>query len=147
MNPTWPRAALALYGAFWAGIVIGVSFIATIAKFSAPSLTRPVALEVGSYTFAMLARVEWGLAAVLALLLIAVAGINKMRAAFFLLLAGIILLQAFWLFPQLSARAAQVMAGQPLAPSPLHAISVAAESAKVLLLALFSVLEAKPPAK
>lgn len=146
MNPTWPRAALALYGAFWAGIVIGVSFIATIAKFDAPSLTRPVALEVGSYTFAMLARVEWGLAAVLALL-IAAAGINRMRAAFFLLLAGIILLQAFWLFPQLSARAAQVMAGQPLAPSPLHAISVAAESAKVLLLALFSVLEAKPPAK
>lgn len=146
MNPAWPRTALALYCACWAGIVIGVSFIATIAKFDAPSLTRPVALEVGSYTFAMLARIEWGLLAVLALL-IAVAGIRRLRAVLFLLLAAILLLQALWLFPQLSARAAQVMAGQALAPSWLHAISVTAESAKAVLLALFAVLEAKPGAR
>lgn len=131
---------LALYCAVWAGVVIGVSFIATIAKFAAPSLTRPVALEVGSHTFAMLARIEWGLAAVLALLVLA-AGVNRLRLVLFVLIAAILAVTAIWLYPQLSARTALVIAGQPLPPSPLHAISVAAESSKVVLLALFAVLE------
>lgn len=133
---------LALYCAVWAGIVIGVSFIATVAKFAAPSLTRPVALDVGAHTFAMLARIEWGLAAVLALLILA-AGVTHLRIIFFILIAAILASTALWLHPQLSARTALVIAGQPLPPSPLHAFSVAAESSKVVLLALFAVLEMK----
>lgn len=131
---------LALYCAVWPGIVIGVSFIATVAKFAAPSLTRPVALDVGAHTFAMLARIEWGLAAVLALLILA-AGITRLRAILFILIAAILAGAAIWLYPQLAARTALVIAGQPLPPSPLHAISVAAESSKVVLLALFAILE------
>lgn len=133
---------LALYCAVWAGVVIGVSFIATVAKFGAPSLTRPVALDVGAHTFAMLARIEWGLLAVLALLILA-AGVSRLRAAFFILIAAILLGEAFWLFPQLHARTALVIAGQSLPPSPLHAISVAAESSKVILLALFAMFESR----
>jgi hypothetical protein len=133
-------SVLALYCAVWAGIVIGVSFIATIAKFAAPSLTRPVALEVGAHTFAMLARIEWGLAAALALLILA-AGIDRLRLVLFILIAAILATAALWLYPQLNARAALVVARQPLPPSPLHAFSVAAESLKVLLLALFAVVE------
>ena len=53
-------AGALILATFWAGIVIGVSFIATIAKFDAPSLTLPVALDVGRHTFAPLARIEWG---------------------------------------------------------------------------------------
>lgn len=142
MKTNWKNSALALYCAGWAGIVIGVSFIATIAKFAAPSLTRPVALEVGSHTFAMLARIEWGLAAVLALL-IALAGFDRLRALLLAAIAAILLGEALWLYPQLGARTALVIAGQPLPPSPLHAVSVTAESAKVILLALFAVLEAR----
>jgi hypothetical protein len=131
---------LALYCAVWAGIVIGVSFIATIAKFAAPSLTRPVALDVGAHTFAMLARIEWGLAALLALIILA-AGITRLRAILFILIAAILAAAAIWLYPQLATRTALVIAGQPLPPSPLHAISVAAESSKVVLLILFAILE------
>lgn len=142
MNPAWKSPALALYCALWSGIVIGVSFIATIAKFAAPSLTRPVALEVGTHTFAMLARIEWGLLAGLALLIL-LAGIRRYRLIFFAVLAVILVVEALWIFPQLSARTALVIAGQPLPPSPLHGLSVAAESSKTLLLALFAVLELK----
>jgi len=39
----------------WMGIVIGVSFLATPVKFTADSLTRPVALDVGRATFHALA--------------------------------------------------------------------------------------------
>jgi len=138
------RPVLALYCACWAGIVIGVSFIATIAKFSAPSLTRPVALDVGAHTFAMLARIEWGLAAVLALFILA-AGLTRLRMLLLIAIVAILATEALWLYPQLSARTALVIAGQPLPPSPLHAFSVMAESSKVLLLALFAVLEARKP--
>ena len=34
---------------FWFALVIGVSFLATTAKFLAPSLTLPVALDVGQF--------------------------------------------------------------------------------------------------
>lgn len=131
---------LSTYCAIWCGIVVGVSFIATVAKFAAPSLTRPVALDVGAHTFAMLARIEWGLAAVLALLVLA-AGITRMRAVLLLVIAALLAVEALYIYPQLHARTALVIAGQTLPPSPLHAFSVAAESAKVLLLALFSILE------
>ena len=49
----------------WMGIVIGVSFLATPVKFTADSLTRPVALDVGRATFHALAYLEWVLAALL----------------------------------------------------------------------------------
>jgi len=132
--------AIALYCAVWAGMVIGVSFIATVAKFAAPTLTRPVALDVGRHTFSALAHIEWALFAVLVLLLLA-AGINRVRLLMLLLIGAILAAEAIWLFPQLSARTDLVLAGKPLPASSLHAISVAAESSKVILLALFSVFE------
>lgn len=144
MTLTIGRPVLALYCACWAGIVIGVSFIATIAKFSAPSLTRPVALDVGAHTFAMLARIEWGLAAALALFILA-AGLTRLRLLLLIAIVAILAGEALWIYPQLSARTALVIAGQPLPPSPLHAFSVVAESSKVLLLALFAVLESRKP--
>jgi hypothetical protein len=142
MNAERRSAVIALYCACWAGIVIGVSFIATIAKFNAPSLTRAVALDVGAHTFAMLCRIEWGLFALLALMIV-VAGFGRLRIVLLALLLAILLLDSFWLFPQLTARTALVAAGQPLPPSPLHSIAVASQSAKVLLLALFAVAEAR----
>ncbi|MBX3523827.1 MAG: hypothetical protein KF807_11515 [Xanthobacteraceae bacterium] len=133
---------LALFCALWAGIVIGVSFIATVAKFAAVSLTRPVALDVGAHTFAMLARIEWGLVIVLALLIFA-ARVTRVRLLLLGLVVAILLGEAIWLFPALNTRTALVIAGETLPPSPLHAISVAAESSKVILLALFAAIELK----
>jgi hypothetical protein len=142
MKPNWRSAPIALYCACWAGIVVGVSFIATIAKFNAPSLTRPVALDVGAHTFAMLCRIEWGLYALLALMIV-VAGFGRLRVTLLVLLLAILLVDSFWIFPQLNARTALVIAGQPLPPSPLHSIAVASQSAKVLLLAFFAIAETR----
>lgn len=142
MTNKWKHAALALYCACWAGVVIGVSFIATVAKFSAPTLTRPVALDVGRHTFAALARIEWGLAVVL-VLAIAYAGMNRFRAVMLFLIAALLAAETLWLYPLLSARTELVLANQPLPPSSVHMLSVSAESAKVLLLALFALVESK----
>jgi hypothetical protein len=143
MNSNWRSAPIALYCACWAGIAVGVSFIATVAKFNAPSLTRPAALDVGAHTFAMLCRIEWGLYALLALMIV-VAGFGRLRLVLLVALLAILLVDSFWIFPQLNVRTALVIAGQPLPPSPLHAIAVASQSAKVLLLAFFAIAEARP---
>jgi hypothetical protein len=142
MTDKWKHSALSLYCACWAGVVIGVSFVATVAKFSAPTLTRPVALDIGRHTFAALARIEWGLAVVL-VLAIAYAGMNRFRAIMLFLIAALLAAETLWLYPLLSARTELVLAGQALPPSSVHAVSVAAESAKVLLLAVFALVESK----
>src|SRR5690606_9509596 len=54
---------LAVASLVWIGALLGVSFLATPVKFLAPSLTLPVALDVGRQTFHWLNRVEIVLAA------------------------------------------------------------------------------------
>jgi hypothetical protein len=54
----------------WAGLLIGVSFVATPAKFLAPSLALAQALDVGRWTFYVLAWIEWGFVSVVAALLV-----------------------------------------------------------------------------
>ncbi|MEM1180903.1 MAG: DUF4149 domain-containing protein [Acidobacteriota bacterium] len=114
----------------WLGLVIGVSFLATPAKFMATTLTRPTALEVGRYTFRVLDRLEWVLAAVL---LVLVYRLQRHRAltrpligwtaALFVILA----VQSFYYLPMLDVRVGLVMAGETLPPSHAHTFSGALE--------------------
>lgn len=142
LKPARFAAAIAMLCCLWAGVVIGVSFIATVAKFGAPSLTLPVALEVGKYTFAPLARTEWVLALLLAVLVLA-AGFDRIRAIVFAALAAILFTQAMWLLPALDARVDAIIAGNTPPPSRLHVAFVAAEGAKLLLLFGLALREAR----
>jgi hypothetical protein len=53
----------------WAGLLLGVSFVATPAKFLAPSLPMTQALDVGRWTFHVLAWTEWGFVVATAVLI------------------------------------------------------------------------------
>jgi hypothetical protein len=139
-------AALAL---FWAGMLVGVSGLATPVKFSAPSLTLPVALEVGRVTFHLFSRVEWGL-----LLLLVAAG-AAVRAPGLLwlgvaLVAVTVLAEAAWLLPALDARVTAIIAGETPPPSADHVWYIVAEGVKLVALlgigfgALFARRGAKP---
>jgi len=123
-----------LLATLWAGIVVGVSFIATVAKFDAPSLTLPVALDVGRHTFAPLARIEWALWLGLALAAV-LAGRTFVRLSAVLALAAILALQALWLLPALDARVELVLTGAVPPPSSLHLLFVAGELLKFAVLA------------
>ncbi|HMR29387.1 MAG TPA: hypothetical protein PKA13_01325 [Geminicoccaceae bacterium] len=126
-------AGALLLAVLWAGIVIGVSFIATIAKFDAPSLTLPVALDVGRHTFAPLARIEWGLW--LALLVAGgLAARSRARIVGIATLGAILALQALWLLPTLDARVELVLAGVTPPPSSLHLLFVGCEMVKIAIL-------------
>lgn len=140
----WKSSALAVILLLWAGILLGVSFLATPAKFSAPSLTLPVAVDVGRATFAVLNRVELG-CAVLSLGLLA-AGVSRafvVRLASGLAVLGL-LLETLWLLPALDERAQVVIDGGTPPASGLHDAYVGIEAAKIVTLLAAAVVLLRP---
>jgi len=120
----------------WLGIVIGVSFMATPIKFTAPSLDLPTALEVGRVTFRLLGRVEW----VLALALVASAWVARQRPPWsFYAVVMVLAAEMFWLLPALGVRTDAIRAGARPPASSLHAVFIAAELAKCVALAHIAV--------
>ena len=128
-------ALLLIFAALWLGMLVGVSFLATSAKFLAPSLTLPVALDVGRHTFAVFNKVEWVLAA--ATLLMFVVGARALTIGVGLAAAtGLLLAETVWLLPALDARVGMIIAGQQPPPSQLHEAFIAFEAIKVVALLL-----------
>jgi hypothetical protein len=143
INPADRRGTIAvlLAATLWLGMLIGVSFIATPVKFTAPSLSLSVALDVGRVTFGLFAKVEWFAAATLLVSIILV------RPGWLLLvltlgLAAIVLVEGSWLLPILTSRIEAVIAGAPMAPSNHHALYVALEAAKAVCLVAVTAIAA-----
>jgi hypothetical protein len=124
---------VALVALVWAGMVIGVSGLATPAKFSAPSLSLPVALDVGRVTFHLFSRIEWGLAAVLILAALA-ANLPCLLLLPIGLVTVVVALQAIWLLPALDATVATVIAGGTPPASAHHIWYIGTEAAKLIAL-------------
>ena len=103
LNPAWVCF-------LWVGLTVGVSMIATPVRFTAASITRPVALDVGRVVFAALNKVEF-VALVLLLVIVRLSGSARRLWAYCAVLAVIVLLQGAWLIPELAARTAVILAG------------------------------------
>lgn len=116
----------------WAGLILGVSFIATPIKFQAPHLTMPVALEVGKATFHLFNLIEWCVI-IAALILIAISSKTTRNWSMAVALLSIVMLQTFWLLPVLDVRADTVIAGGTPDPGHYHWFYIAAEMAKLIL--------------
>ena len=126
---------LIIVAAGWLGMLVGVSFLATPAKFLAPSLTLPVALDVGRHTFAVYNKIEWGFC--IALLLVVFLGSRGWISGVFTSVAMLIVaLETLWLLPLLDARVGVIIAGDELAPSNHHTLYIALEAAKMMAIAL-----------
>jgi hypothetical protein len=122
----------------WAGLLLGVSFVATPAKLLAPSLPMAQALDVGRWTFHVLTWIEWGFVAVVALLLALTWRSASARiglAAGLVVVAAIILgAEAFVLRPLLDARVVRIIAGESVPPSPWHSVYIALDALRVALI-------------
>ena len=125
-NPAW----ICL---IWFGMTAGVSLLATPVRFSATTITRPVALDVGQVVFAALNKAEF-VALILLLIVVRVSGKAKELWAACGVLALILLTQAMWLLPALSARTQQIIAGIEPASSIVHGAYSILELLKLLLL-------------
>lgn len=119
----------------WAGVVLGVSFIATPAKFLAPSLSLPDALEVGRATFYVLRWIECGLVVILlAALLITFAHI-KLNVWFAVIAVILCLLVNYvGLQPALDERTKLIIAGEAITQSSQHTVYIVIEMIKLIAL-------------
>ena len=137
LNPAWVCF-------LWTGITVGISMIATPVRFTASSITRPVALDVGRVVFAALNKAELA-ALVLLLVVVRVAGLSRQWWVACAILTLIVVAQGVWLIPELAARTNIIMAGGEPPSSYAHAIYSSLELAKIGLLLYFgfSALAAK----
>ena len=140
MNPDFRKCTLAIirnpaWIAFtWLGMTAGVALLATPVRFTANTITRPVALDVGRVVFAALNKAEF-VALILVLIIVRVSGRAKELWIPVLLLALILIMQASWLIPELSARTELVIAGSEPPSSIAHAAYSTLELIKLILLA------------
>lgn len=123
----------------WAGVVLGCSFIATPAKFQAPSLSLATALEVGRVTFRSLAIAEVALAVVGCALLLRFGP----RRSWFWIAIGVLIVQWTVVMPLLNAQTNTVIQGGVRSGPPWHVVYIALEAVKVVTLFIVA-LQASP---
>lgn len=117
----------------WAGMVLGISFLETPVKFTAPSVTLPIGLDVGRHVFGAFNKVEIG-AVLLACALIISARAGRPIWLPMAVAALAVALQTVWLLPFLDARVTLILAGQMPAPTPHHIVYIVLELLKLACL-------------
>lgn len=125
-NPAWLCFA-------WFGLTAGISLLEAPVKFTAPTITREIALDVGRVVFLALNRVEI-IALILLLVLVRASGWSRRLAAAWGPLALIVILQSAWLLPVLAERSKQIVVGLDPGPSIAHGAYAVLELLKLLLL-------------
>jgi hypothetical protein len=126
-NPAWVCFT-------WFGMTAGVSLLATPVRFTAPTVTRAIGIDIGRVVFTALNRAEL-VALIILLIVVRISGRARRWWAISGVLALIVLLQSAWLLPLLAERAAIVVAGGEPPASAVHGIYSTLELAKLALLA------------
>jgi len=133
--------AYLLLPALWIGLLVGVCFIATPAKFQAQSLRLPAALDVGRSTFEIWNNVEWILVA-LVIPFLAYTDARLYSVLAFGTVGALLLIQTMVLLPALNARAATIIAGDKPEPSSDHLLYIVIDVLKLGALASIAWKEA-----
>lgn len=130
---------LAALPSIWIGLVLGVSVLATLAKFQVGELPLSLAVAIARATFGWLHIAEAVLLAGAIVLLI----LTRSRWPLWLAIAVaavVLALQAGWVVPAFDGRPGLIPMLPLLASGSLHVIFVAAEVAKCLSLLLLALL-------
>lgn len=141
MNTRYPLAnisPLQNLSWIWLGLIIGVSFIATPAKFLAPSLSLPVALEVGRATFGTFKYIEC-VTLVVAVILAIKYKTDFPAVAMLAAIIAVLLIQYGWLLPILDARVEMIVQGEIPPTSSTHLFYVVLEIMKIVCLIMLAV--------
>jgi hypothetical protein len=131
----------------WFGFVCAISFMEAPLKFQAPNITIPLGLGIGYIVFHTLNKVEIVLCFLMILSFYFIRPTSKMISIPFVIIAVILMVQTFALFPLLDERTMKVIAGTAEPFSNLHVIYILTDSLKVLLLILLGSSTAKEKLK
>ncbi len=127
----------------WFGAVGAISFMEAPLKFTAPNLSLPLGLEIGYIVFHALNKVEITLGILLLISIIFAKPDKKSCIILFSMIATILILQTFWLFPMLDERTLQVIAGTAEPYSNLHIYYIILDAMKLILLFTLGILTVK----
>jgi len=130
---------LALASTFiWIGFVGAISFMEAWLKFQAPGIDLPLGLGIGRLVFNALNKVELVLALLIVINLFRYrTELNMAKNWFFFVPLIVLLVQTFWVLPELDARAQMYIDGLEVLESNLHFYYVAMEGIKVFCLLIF----------
>ncbi len=117
----------------YAGILLGISFLATPIKFLAPSLTLPIALEIGKVTFHALIKLEWFVAFTY-LIILWFNPLSKLGYIFVFIIFIVLTIQTFSVLPTLDARIILIQQGESLKISYCHCIYIISDLIKIISL-------------
>jgi hypothetical protein len=84
----------------WFGMTAGISLLATPARFTAPTITREVGLDVGRVVFGALNKAEL-VALVVLLIVVRVSGRARELWQYCSILVLVLLAQSVWLLPSM----------------------------------------------
>jgi hypothetical protein len=121
----------------WIGFLLAISFMEAPLKFHAPSLTLPVALEIGYIVFHALNLVE----ITFAVLIIAATyfGQNSQKTILFAIgVVTILIIQTIILFTKLDARTLAMINGLEISSTPYHIVYMVIEVIKLLALVVLA---------
>jgi hypothetical protein len=136
--PSWVFVVTIL----WIGFVLSISFMEAPLKFYAPSLTLPVALEIGYIVFHALNYVEILFAGLI--ILAACFGCPSRKTLLFTLSVVLMLVaQTILLYTKLDARTIAIINGLEIPSTPYHIIYIGIEFIKLLLLSALAFYQLK----
>ena len=127
------RDRVFVFTLLWIGFILAISFMEAPLKFQAPSLTMPVALEIGHLVFHALNAVEIGLAVViLSITILSVWSppVRRLTIVIVMVLVG----QTVLLYTALDTRTLAIINGNEVPEAPYHLVYIGVEVAKLLLL-------------
>lgn len=125
----------------WSGMILGISFLEAWLKFTAPGVTLQIGLSIGMKVFSMLNKIEWlFLIVVFSWIIVNIRLKTKLIIIETGILFFILLIQTFWLLPELNLRAISFINNEPLmSKSSFHHSYIIFEVIKLFLLFVMSV--------
>lgn len=124
----------------WIGFVCAISFMEAWLKFRAEGVTLPVGLSIRKIVFGALNKVEWVFAVlIIANLIYGRVSFLKWENLSILIPVIFLILQTFWLLPELDHRADLKIQGLIVAETNTHFYFVAMEAIKVISLFGFGI--------
>ncbi|WP_445455187.1 hypothetical protein [Flavobacterium sp. HNIBRBA15423] len=121
----------------WIGFVCAISFMEAWLKFRAPNITTALGLGIGQLVFGALNKVELFLSSSIIILSAFRLKNSKILNLYFVIALVILLLQTFWILPELNERATKIIQEITVPKSQFHFVFVALEIIKVVCLFLF----------